>query len=87
MIVTVDDPKNKKKKKKKSLNRVSVRKQKTEEKVLEAKIERRGDPNYSSMEGKITDLMTKGRIELQWQKQFEVKKKGWSLVLGSNNKK
>ena len=77
--MTTVEKKGEKKRDKKTLGRASSRKKDEENKFIDGRFERRGTSRYDGVEKKITDLMVKGRIEMQTQKTFAVRKQNWNF--------
>ena len=81
LSMTTVEKKGGKKRDKKTLGRASSRKKDAENKFIDGRFERRGTSRHDGVEKKITDLMVKGRIEMQTQKTFAVKKEKLEFLL------
>ena len=81
LSMTTVEKKGERKRDKKTLGRAASRKKDAENKLIDGRFEMRGTSRYDGVEKKITDLMVKGRIEMQTQKTFAVKKEKLEFLL------
>ena len=81
LSMTTVEKKGDNKRDKKTLGRASSRKSDTDNKLIDERFERRGTLRNDGVEKNITELMVKGRIEMQNQKTFAVKKEKLEFLL------